>query len=252
MRAWPPGFGLAYFPFGDELAISTKLPMSVSLEKSAMKIDFVSDIACPWCAVGLNALEIALKRIGDDIPVTLHMQPFELNPDMTSEGVDAAEYLSRKYRLSAAQLAANRETIRARGEAVGFSFGERSRVWNTFDAHRLLHWAGLQDTAKQRALKHALLRAYHGESRNPSSTEVLLALAQEVGLDVAAARGILESDTYTREVREAEEFWRKNGIDAVPAVIIDDKHLISGGQPPEVFEQALRQIAAETLHAAKS
>lgn len=216
-----------------------------------MKIDFVSDIACPWCAVGLNALEIALKRIGDDIPVTLHMQPFELNPDMAIEGVDASEYLAHKYRLSAAQLTANRANIRARGEAVGFSFGERSRVWNTFDAHRLLHWAGLQDTAKQRALKHALLRAYHGEGRNPSSKEVLLELVKGVGLDVAAAQGVLESDTYTREVREAEEFWRGNGINSVPAIIIDNKHLISGGQPPDVFEQALRKIAMEIQHAAK-
>ena len=232
--------------------ISTKLPMSISFKKSAMKIDFVSDIACPWCAVGLNALEIALERIGDDIPVTLHMQPFELNPDMAKEGVDASQYLASKYGLSAAQLAANRTNIRARGEAVGFAFGERSRVWNTFDAHRLLHWAGLQDIAKQRALKHALLRAYHGEGRDPSSKDVLLVLAQEVGLDVAAARLILDSDTYTREVREAEQFWIGNGINAVPAVIINDQHLISGGQPPEVFEQALRQIATEAQHTAKS
>lgn len=214
-----------------------------------MKIDFVSDIACPWCAVGLNALEIALQRIGDDIPVSLHMQPFELNPDMATEGVDAGEYLSRKYGLSAAQLAANRANIRARGEAVGFSFGDRNRVWNTFDAHRLLHWAGLQDAARHRALKHALLRAYHGEGRNPSSKDVLLELAKEVGLDVETARGVIESDAYTREVRDAEKFWLGNGINSVPAVIIDNKHLISGGQPPEVFEQALRKIAAEAQHA---
>ena len=226
--------------------------MSVTFKKSNMKIDFVSDIACPWCAVGLNALEIALKRIGDDFPVTLHMQPFELNPDMAKEGVDASEYLASKYGLSAAQLAANRANIRARGEAVGFIFGERSRAWNTFDAHRLLHWAGLQDIAKQRALKHALLRSYHGEGRNPSSKDVLLELAQEVGLDVATGRSILESDTYTHEVREAEQFWIRNGINSVPAVIINDQHLISGGQPPDVFEQALRQIATNAQHAAKS
>jgi predicted DsbA family dithiol-disulfide isomerase len=219
-------------------------------ENTIMKIDFVSDIACPWCAVGLNALEIALQRIGNEIPVSLHMQPFELNPDMTIEGVDAAEYLSQKYGLSAAQLAANRANIRARGDAVGFAFGERSRVWNTFDAHRLLHWAGLQDANKQRALKHALLHAYHGEGRNPASKEVLCELANTVGLDAAAAKGIVESDVYTREVREAEQFWIRNGINSVPAVIIDDKHLISGGQPPEVFEQALRQIAAEAKPAA--
>ena len=217
-----------------------------------MKIDFVSDIACPWCAVGLNALEIALKHIGDDLPTTVHMQPFELNPDMAKEGVDASEYLAKKYGLSAAQLAANRSNIRARGEAVGFTFGDRNRVWNTFDAHRLLHWAGQQDFAKQRALKHALLRSYHAEGRNPSSLDLLVALAQEVGLDGDGARGILESDTYTREVREAEQFWISNGINSVPAVIINDQHLISGGQPPEVFEQTLRQIAKEPQQAAKS
>lgn len=216
-----------------------------------MKIDFVSDIACPWCAVGLNALEIALKRIGDDIPTTVHMQPFELNPDMAKEGVDASDYLAKKYGLSATQLAANRANIRARGEAVGFSFGERSRVWNTFDAHRLLHWAGQQDLAKQRALKHALLRSYHAEGRNPSSTDILVELSLEVGLDGVAARRILESDNYTREVREAEQFWIRNGINSVPAVIINDQHLLSGGQPPDVFEQALRQIAAESPHLAK-
>jgi predicted DsbA family dithiol-disulfide isomerase len=214
-----------------------------------MRIDFVSDVACPWCAVGLNALEIALKRIGDDIPVTLRMQPYELNPDMSVEGVDAADYLSRKYGLSATQLQANRANIRARGAEVGFTFGDRSRVWNTFDAHRLLHWAGVVDnefnSGKQRALKHALLRAYHGEGRNPGANDVLLELAAEVGLDTNAARAILESDAYTKDVREAEAFWQQNGIRAVPSVIINNKHLIQGGQPAEIFEQAIRQIAAE-------
>lgn len=207
-----------------------------------MKIDFVSDIACPWCAVGLHALEMALARVGDAVPVELHMQPFELNPDMAAEGVDAAEYLSKKYGLTAEQLASNRANLRERGDAVGFQFGERSRVWNTFDAHRLLHWAGEQ--GHQRELKHALLRAYHGEGRNPGDHGVLLALAAEVGLDVDAARTVLESGQFTEDVRRAETFWQQSGINAVPAVIINDRHLIQGGQPPELFEQAIRQIAA--------
>lgn len=207
-----------------------------------MKIDFVSDIACPWCAVGLNSLEVALQRIGDAVPVELHMQPFELNPDMAAEGVDAGEYLTKKYGMSAAQLEANRANLRARGAAVGFTFGERSRIWNTFDAHRLLYWAGEQ--GHQRELKHALLRAYHGEGRNPGSQEVLLELAAEVGLDVDAARTVLESGKYAEEVRRAEAFWQQNGINAVPAVIINDRHLIQGGQPPEMFERAIREIAA--------
>ena len=211
-----------------------------------MKIDFVSDIACPWCAVGLNALEIALKNIGGDIPVELHFQPFELNPQMGPEGEDAVAYLSAKYGISAEQIARNQAAIRERGAAVGFSFGTRARVWNTFDAHRLLHWAGEEGPAgAQRSLKHALLQAYHGQGYNPSDAEVLLGAAVSAGLDAARAREVLGSDEFSAEVRQAESFWQQAGIRSVPSVVVNDRHLIQGGQPPEVFEQALRQIAAE-------
>ncbi len=210
-----------------------------------MKIDFVSDVACPWCAVGLNSLERALERIGGEIPVTLKFQPFELNPTMDADGADASEYLRAKYGMSEEQLAKNRAAIRERGAAVGFAFGDRLRVWNTFDAHRLLHWAGLQGPPDaQRKLKHALLRAYHGEGRNPSAEDVLLGLAAEAGLDVDAAREVLASGRYGDEVRAAERFWQQAGIHSVPSIVIDERHLIQGGQTPEVFEQALRQIAA--------
>jgi predicted DsbA family dithiol-disulfide isomerase len=210
-----------------------------------MRIDFVSDVACPWCAVGLNALERALEAIGPDIAVELHFQPFELNPTMAAEGADAGEYLKAKYGMSDAQLAHNRGVIRERGAAVGFAFGERAHVWNTFDAHRLLHWAGEQDVAQQRALKHALLKAYHGEGRNPGAHEVLTELAAQVGLDAAEAAAVLREGRYTAEVREAEQAWQQAGIRSVPAIVIDRRHLISGGQPPEVFEQALRQLALQ-------
>ena len=219
-----------------------------------MRIDFVSDVACPWCAVGLNALERALEKIGPDIPVELHFQPFELNPTMAAEGADAADYLKAKYGMSDAQLAQNRSVIHERGALVGFTFGQRARVWNTFDAHRLLHWAGLQDQqraaapqpgGKQRALKHALLTAYHGEGRNPGAHEVLLDLVAQVGLDALEAKAVLNDGRYTNEVRAAEQDWQQAGINSVPAIVINQRHLISGGQPPDVFEQALRQIAKE-------
>ena len=210
-----------------------------------MKIDFVSDIACPWCAVGLNALEIALQRVGADIPVDLHFQPFELNPQMGPQGEDAVAYLSAKYGISAEQIARNQAGIRERGAAVGFSFGPRARVWNTFDGHRLLYWAGVEGPAgSQRALKHALLQAYHGQGRNPSDAQVLLEAATGAGLDAARARQVLDSDEFSAEVRQAEAFWQQAGIRSVPSVVVNDRHLIQGGQPPEVFEQALRQIAA--------
>ncbi len=209
-----------------------------------MKIDFVSDIACPWCAVGLNALEQALQRVGDSIAVELRFQPFELNPQMPPEGEDATAHLARKYRASPQQLAATRTLLREHGAAVGFAFGDRTRIWNTFDAHRLMHWAGLE--GRQRELKHALLRAYHTLGENPAAPEVLLRCALEAGLQPAGAKDVIASDRYAREVREAEVYFQEQGIRSVPSVIIDGRHLIEGGQPPEVFEQALRQIAAGT------
>lgn len=210
----------------------------------SLKIDFVSDVACPWCAVGLNALEEALRRIGPELQVELHFQPFELNPQMPPEGEDTIEHLARKYGASPERLAATREMLRQRGAELGFTFGERPRIWNTFDAHRLLHWAGLESPARQRALKHALLKAYHTDAQNPGDTEVLLALCAEVGLDVERARAILAGDEYAEAVRERERNWQALGIHAVPSVVIDERHLIQGGQPPEAFERALRQLAA--------
>ena len=208
-----------------------------------MRIDFVSDVACPWCAVGLNALERALESIGDDIEVEFHFQPFELNPALGAEGEDTVSYLARKYGLTPQQIALNQAAIRDRGAAVGFSFGPRSRVWNTFDAHRLLCWA--ETAGHQRELKHALLKAYHADDRNPGAHDVLLDLVAEVGADVETAREILAGDAYADEVRDRERFWQQAGISAVPSVIVDRRHLIQGGQPPEVYERALRQIAAD-------
>jgi predicted DsbA family dithiol-disulfide isomerase len=212
-----------------------------------LHIDFVSDVACPWCAVGLNALERALERLGDEVEVEIHMQPFELNPTMSPEGADAAQYLKSKYGLSDAQLAANRARIAERGAAEGFAFGDRRHVWNTFDAHRVLHWAGVEGApGQQRALKHALLTAYHGQGRNPAAADVLLELATQVGLPAERARAVIESQEFADAVREAESFWHDAGIQSVPAVVVNRQHLISGGQPHEVFEQALRQIATQT------
>lgn len=206
-----------------------------------MRIDFVSDVACPWCAVGLHGLERALERVGETLPVELHFQPFELNPELGPEGRDIVEYLGEKYGKTLADIALTQATIRDRGAAVGFAFGPRTRTWNTFDAHRLLHWAGLE--GRQRALKHALLTAYHGQGRNPGAPEVLLDCAIEAGLDADAARTVIGSDRYADEVRAQERHWQQLGIHAVPSVVVDGRHLIQGGQPPEVYEQALRRLA---------
>ncbi|WP_205959603.1 DsbA family oxidoreductase [Ramlibacter humi] len=213
---------------------------------SALKIDFVSDVACPWCAVGLSSLEQALQRMGD-VKTELHFQPFELNPSMGPEGQDITEHLSQKYGSTAEQQAANWQAIRERGQTVGFDFRKegRGRVWNTFDAHRLLHWAGSLPGDAQHKLKKSLLRAYFTEATNVSDAQVLLAAVDRAGLDRARAQAILETGEFAREVREQEAHWQQLGIRAVPSVVINGRHLIQGGQPPEVFEQALRQIAAQ-------
>ena len=211
---------------------------------TALRIDFVSDIVCPWCAIGLASLQQALARLESEITAELHFQPFELNPQLPKEGEEIAEHLRRKYGLSEAQLAENQERIRQRGAEVGvaFGFGNRSRIYNTFDAHRLLHWAGLE--GQQLALKQALLRAYFSDGRNVADLATLIAIVGEVGMDTERAAAILASDEYAAAVRADEQFYVRNGINGVPAVIIDRKHLISGGQPVEVFAQALQRVAS--------
>lgn len=210
-----------------------------------LKIDFVSDVSCPWCVIGLRALEQALERVGDAVTAEIHFQPFELNPHLPPVGQDITEHLVQKYGSTPEQLERNREAIRARGADLGFTFemGKRSRVYNTFDAHRLLHWAELE--GRQHELKRALFAAYFTEGRNPSDREVLIDVATQAGLDAVRAREVLESGRYADDVREREQFYGQQGIRAVPSVIVDDRYLIQGGQPVEVFEQALRQIASE-------
>ena len=210
-----------------------------------MKIDFVSDVSCPWCVIGLKALEAAIARLGGEVETEIHFQPFELNPQMPPGGQDIDEHLAEKYGATPEQSEQTREMIRARGEEAGFTFAmaKRSRIYNTFDAHRLLHWAEHQ--GRQLALEHALFKAYFSDGENPGAHDVLIRVAGEVGLDAVRAREILSSDEYAEAVRERERYYLDQGISAVPAVIVNDRHLIQGGQPAAVFEQALRRIAAE-------
>lgn len=212
-----------------------------------LKIDFVSDVSCPWCAIGLGALEQALANVAGDIQATLHCQPFELNPHMPPGGQDITEHLTEKYGSTAEQQAHIKETIRQRGADVGFTFNTagRGRIYNTFDAHRLLHWAGVVAPERQLALKKALLTACHTDRQAMDSHDVLVQAATAAGLDTTQARDVLTSNRFADEVREQAAFFTRHGIRSVPAFIINDRHLISGGQPAAVFEQALRQIAAE-------
>ena len=210
-----------------------------------MRIDFVSDVVCPWCVIGLKALEQALANAADVVVADIHFQPFELNPDMPAAGEDIAEHVARKYGSTPEQSAASRAMIRQTAADLGFTIAmpDGSRIHNTFAAHRLLHWAA--EHGKQAALKMALFDAYFTDGANPDDTEVLVAAAQKAGLDPRGAQGVLTRGRYIDEVRRDERFWREQGISAVPAIIIDRKYLISGGQPVAAFEKAIWSIAAE-------
>ncbi|KXI29496.1 DsbA family oxidoreductase [Paraglaciecola hydrolytica] len=210
-----------------------------------MKIDIVSDVSCPWCIIGYKALDQALLHLTEEIDAEITWHPFELNPHMPQEGQEITEHITQKYGISAEQAAHNREMIKQRGLEVGYEFGNRGggRIYNTFDAHRLLHWA--KEQGKQTELKLALFDLYFKQSGNPSDHQQLLEAVGNVGLDQAQATQILASDKFATEVRQLQQHYTNSGIQSVPAVIINEKHLISGGQPVAIFEQALKQIAKE-------
>lgn len=212
----------------------------------SLRIDFVSDVSCPWCVIGLRSLEQALASAADTLTAEISFQPFELNPRMPPEGQNLDEHLFEKYGATPEQFAGTRAALQQRGEELGFTFrmDRRNRIFNTFDAHRLLHWAGL--TGRQRELKHALFAAYFTAGEAPSDHAVLLRAAAAAGLDSGEAAAVLADGRYADEVRAAERHFTAAGINAVPAVIVNGRHLIQGGQPASVFEDALRRIAAGT------
>ncbi len=229
--------------------MSRPIHMSIPMPAS-LKIDFVSDVSCPWCAVGLWSLQLALAELRNEVVADIRFQPFELNPKMGPGGQDIGEHLTQKYGSTPEQQAQIREVIRQRGAEVGFTFNMagRGRIYNTFDAHRLLHWAGELTPSQpgaQLALKQALLKACHEHRQAMDEHPVLLAAVGEAGLDVARAAQVLASAEFAQAVREQQAFYAEAGIRSVPAVVVNDRHLISGGQPVEAYVRALRQIAAE-------
>ncbi|WP_434710594.1 DsbA family oxidoreductase [Pseudomonas sp. R1-1] len=214
-----------------------------------VKIDFVSDVVCPWCALGATALEQAISNLAGEVEVQLTYKPFELNPDMPAEGEHAIAHMMRKYGRSAEQVADRNAMIIERGAQIGFHFDleKRSHFHNTFDAHRLLFWAASQGL--QRQLKQALLKAYFSDGQNPNDHATLVTLAGAVGLDSQRAQAVLANGEFAEEVRELERFYQRRGIDSVPAMVIDDQQLIAGSQSVAYYEQALRQAAQVPAHA---
>jgi predicted DsbA family dithiol-disulfide isomerase len=212
---------------------------------NALKIDFVSDVSCPWCVVGLYGLTRALDILRDEVRAEIRFQPFELNPNMGPDGQNITEHITEKYGSTPEQSQQNREMIRARGAEVGFAFRTdgNSRIYNTFDAHRLLYWAGLEGL--QLELKEALFKAYFSDGGNPSDHGQLAKVAESVGLDRQRAEAVLNSDEFAHEVREEEQLWLSRGVSSVPTVVFNGQYAVTGGQPVDSFVTAIRQIMAK-------
>lgn len=211
-----------------------------------IKIDFVSDVACPWCAVGLGALTKALNKLKDEVDAELHFQPFELNPQMPLGGQDTVEHLTEKYGMPVEQIKRSQAQIRERAAAVDFPFSEdiRPRIYNTFNCHRLLHWAGVELGANpQYKLKNELLISNFRLGDVLDDPKALLGAVTRAGLDVKRAAEVLNTNEFADDVRKAQAHFRDLGITAVPSIIFNGKHLLQGGQPVEMFEQAIRQIS---------
>ena len=205
-----------------------------------LRIDVISDVMCPWCIIGYRQLRNALEAT--KTPFEVHWHPFELNPNMPQEGQNIAEHLVEKYGITPEQSAANRANMTQAGADLGFDFQfqPNSRMHNTFNTHQLLHWAGEQ--GRKDDMKMALFTAHFTYGRNLSDVSVLADIAAELNLDRGEALAVLEDQRFAQTIREQEALWTGRGIKGVPAVVFNNKHLVTGAQGTENFVKILEQL----------
>lgn len=210
-----------------------------------IKIDFVSDIACPWCAVGLGNLRKAMSAIEGRAQFEIHFRAFELNPHMPKGGQEVIEHLTEKYGISAAEVKENQRRIREKAIEAGFAFHPEGRKWvyNTFDAHRLLFWVAREvGLDKQLLLKTELLKTYFCLAVNLDDPQNLLDAVSRAGLDTTRAKQVLEGQAFAQEVRDEAYRYQSMGIHSVPSMIVNDQYLVQGAQPPEAFIRAFEPL----------
>jgi predicted DsbA family dithiol-disulfide isomerase len=213
-----------------------------------LRIDIVSDVVCPWCIIGLKQVEKALALVGCDLAVETHWHPFQLNPNMPPEGEDTAEHIARKYGSTPEQSRANRQRLSDIGDSVGFAFnyGEGMRIYNTFNAHKLLTIFGSERGWKaQTDLKMALFKAYFQDRRDVSDTEVLCDIAEAQGMDRAVAAAWIADAALTESVRAEMAHWMDQNITGVPAIIFDQKFMVPGAQSAETFADVISKVLAK-------
>lgn len=214
-----------------------------TLSKQPLRIDIVSDVVCPWCIIGYRQLAEALKQTNTEHEI--HWHPFELNSNMPSEGQNLREHIMEKYGSSKEESDASRIRMTEAGSEVEFefNFNDDTRMHNTFNLHQLLYWAGQQGQKPMHDLKQALFSAHFTKGRNISDHAVLADIAAEVGLDRSEALAVLEEQRFAKEVRAEEQHWQQQGIQSVPAMIFNERHLVSGAQGVENYVNILEQLA---------
>ena len=203
-------------------------------------LDIHSDPICPWCYIGKARLDRALESRPDH-PFEIRWHPFQLNPDMPREGMKRDEYMALKFGDAQGILDAHRPVIEAAEEAgVTLDLPAITRTPNTLDAHRLIHWAGLE--GRQNAMVAALFRAYFREGRDIGDHDTLRALAGQAGLDTDLTARLLATDADTDLIIEADRMARARGISGVPFFIIDKSYAVSGAQPVQVWQDVIDEL----------
>ena len=216
-----------------------------------IRFDFVSDVVCPWCIIGYKQVEKALSLYeeieGEALDAEFHWHPYELNPNMPPEGQDAGEHIAEKYGRTIEQARKGREQMAKVGESVGFpfSYGDNMRVYNSFKAHKLLHWAKENHGAGgQTMLKMAFFKAYFQDRLDISDADVLMGALKNAlpDADHDSALAALDDSAVEMKVRAEQQSWRDRDIQGVPAIIIDEKFMVPGAQDAQTFVNVIRKV----------
>ncbi len=208
-----------------------------------VKLDIMSDPICPWCYIGKTHLDKALAAVPDH-PFVIEWHPFQLNPDMPGAGMDRREYLERKFGGKDGAIRAYAPVVEhAENAGLKIDFEGMKRTPNTLDAHRLIHWAGIE--GKQDAVVDALFNAYFVEARDIGDHEVLADIADSVGMDAAVVLKLLQSDADREDIRTRDSHSREMGVNSVPTYIVANQHAVPGAQPPELWEKVIAEIMSQ-------
>ncbi|GAF56553.1 2-hydroxychromene-2-carboxylate isomerase/DsbA-like thioredoxin domain [Psychrobacter sp. JCM 18901] len=209
--------------------------------KKPLRIDIVSDVVCPWCAIGYSQLAKALKQT--NTPHEIHWHPFELNPNTPHGGRNYREHIMEKYGTTAEDVKESRARMTAAGAEAGFNFQftDDFRTYNTFNAHQLLHWADQQ--GRMHDLKQALFVAHFVDNKNVADSTVLADVAADIGLDRNEALAVIADQRFANVIREAVQHSKQQGVQSVPSVIFNGRHLVSGAQGVENYKNILKQLA---------